>query len=41
MDECDVLLRDGGIAHVRSLRTGDRAALHELIGRSSERSAYL
>ncbi|SPL98849.1 Protein acetyltransferase [[Actinomadura] parvosata subsp. kistnae] len=37
----DVLLRDGGIAHVRPLRPGDRAALHELVDRSSERSAYL
>ncbi|TYB60211.1 GNAT family N-acetyltransferase [Nonomuraea sp. PA05] len=37
----DVLLRDGGIAHVRPLRPGDRAALHQLVDRSSERSAYL
>ncbi|MEU7863970.1 GNAT family N-acetyltransferase [Nonomuraea sp. NPDC049141] len=37
----DVLLRDGGIAHVRPLRPGDRHALHELVDRSSERSAYL
>ncbi|HEX4811636.1 MAG TPA: GNAT family N-acetyltransferase [Nonomuraea sp.] len=37
----DVLLRDGGIAHVRPLRPTDRDALHELIDRSSERSAYL
>ncbi|QYC41852.1 Succinyl-CoA ligase [ADP-forming] subunit alpha [Nonomuraea coxensis DSM 45129] len=40
-DGYDVLLRDGGIAHVRPLRPGDRAALHELVERSSERSAYL
>lgn len=37
----DVLLRDGGIAHVRPLRPADRRALHELVDRSSERSAYL
>lgn len=37
----DVLLRDGGIAHVRPLRPADRDALHELVDRSSERSAYL
>lgn len=37
----DVLLRDGGIAHVRPLRPGDRQALHDLVDRSSERSAYL
>ncbi|GAA2287367.1 hypothetical protein GCM10010149_37160 [Nonomuraea roseoviolacea subsp. roseoviolacea] len=37
----DVLLRDGGIAHVRPLRRADRQALHELVERSSERSAYL
>ncbi|ETK32844.1 bifunctional acetate--CoA ligase family protein/GNAT family N-acetyltransferase [Microbispora sp. ATCC PTA-5024] len=40
-DECDVLLRDGGVAHIRPLRPSDREALHELIDRSSERSAYL
>ncbi|QFY09931.1 GNAT family N-acetyltransferase [Nonomuraea phyllanthi] len=40
-DEYDVLLRDGGIAHVRRLRPTDRGALHELVDRSSERSAYL
>ncbi|MFG1949225.1 hypothetical protein [Nonomuraea sp. NPDC048826] len=40
-DGYDVLLRDGGIAHVRPLRPGDRTALHELVERSSERSAYL
>ncbi|MFI7148454.1 GNAT family N-acetyltransferase [Nonomuraea sp. NPDC050022] len=40
-DGYDVLLRDGGIAHVRPLRTDDRQALHELVDRSSERSAYL
>ncbi|WP_431933210.1 GNAT family N-acetyltransferase [Nonomuraea jabiensis] len=37
----DVLLRDGDIAHVRPLRPTDREALHELVDRSSERSAYL
>ncbi|MCK2215917.1 GNAT family N-acetyltransferase [Actinomadura sp. ATCC 31491] len=37
----DVLLRDGGIAHVRHLSPGDRQALHDLVTRSSERSAYL
>ncbi|WP_431920875.1 GNAT family N-acetyltransferase [Nonomuraea jabiensis] len=37
----DVLLRDGAIAHVRPLRPSDRQALHELVDRSSERSAYL
>ncbi|MEO3886721.1 GNAT family N-acetyltransferase [Nonomuraea sp. B5E05] len=37
----DVLLRDGGIAHVRPLRPADRDALHELVERASERSAYL
>ncbi|WP_240197798.1 GNAT family N-acetyltransferase [Nonomuraea lactucae] len=37
----DVLLRDGGIAHVRPLCPADREALHELVDRSSERSAYL
>ncbi|MEO3867626.1 GNAT family N-acetyltransferase [Nonomuraea sp. B12E4] len=40
-DGYDVLLRDGGIAHVRPLRPSDRDALHELVDRSSERSAYL
>ncbi|MFI7642718.1 GNAT family N-acetyltransferase [Nonomuraea sp. NPDC049400] len=40
-DGYDVLLRDGGIAHVRPLRPADREALHELVARSSERSAYL
>ncbi|MBP2703910.1 GNAT family N-acetyltransferase [Microbispora sp. RL4-1S] len=40
-DECDVLLRDGGIAHVRPLRPSDREALHGLVSGSSERSAYL
>ncbi|SEH04005.1 Acyl-CoA synthetase (NDP forming) [Nonomuraea solani] len=40
-DGYDVLLRDGGIAHVRPLRPQDRQALHELVERSSERSAYL
>ncbi|MFC4119795.1 GNAT family N-acetyltransferase [Nonomuraea zeae] len=37
----DVLLRDGNIAHVRPLRPEDRRSLHELVDRSSERSAYL
>ncbi|ACZ87636.1 GNAT family N-acetyltransferase [Streptosporangium roseum] len=40
-DECDVLLREGGIAHIRPLRPDDRARLHELVDRSSEHSAYL
>ncbi|MEV4751183.1 GNAT family N-acetyltransferase [Streptosporangium sp. NPDC049248] len=40
-DGYDVLLRDGGIAHVRPLRPADREELHELVNRSSERSAYL
>ncbi|MEV0591445.1 bifunctional acetate--CoA ligase family protein/GNAT family N-acetyltransferase [Nonomuraea cavernae] len=40
-DGYDVLLRDGGIAHVRPLTPADRPALHELVDRSSERSAYL
>ncbi|WP_214317843.1 bifunctional acetate--CoA ligase family protein/GNAT family N-acetyltransferase [Nonomuraea sediminis] len=40
-DGYDVLLRDGGIAHVRPLTPADRAALHELVERTSERSAYL
>ncbi|MFC4590875.1 GNAT family N-acetyltransferase [Sphaerisporangium corydalis] len=40
-EECDVLLRDGGIAHVRPLRDSDRAALHGLVDASSERSTYL
>ncbi|MEU8266153.1 GNAT family N-acetyltransferase [Sphaerisporangium sp. NPDC049002] len=40
-EECDVLLRDGGIAHIRPLRDSDRAALHDLVDRSSERSTYL
>ncbi|WP_433425082.1 GNAT family N-acetyltransferase [Microtetraspora malaysiensis] len=39
--ECDVLLRDGGIAHLRPLRPADRPALHDLVERTSERSAYL
>ncbi|GGO20472.1 hypothetical protein GCM10010116_41040 [Microbispora rosea subsp. aerata] len=37
----DVLLRDGGMAHIRPLRPSDREALHHLIARSSPRSAYL
>lgn len=40
-DGYDVLLRDGGIAHVRPLRPTDREALHALVDRSSARSAYL
>ncbi|MEU8193465.1 GNAT family N-acetyltransferase [Microbispora amethystogenes] len=40
-EACDVLLRDGGMAHIRPLRPSDRAALHALIARSSPRSAYL
>ncbi|WP_424532002.1 GNAT family N-acetyltransferase [Sphaerisporangium viridialbum] len=40
-EECDVLLRDGGIAHVRPLAPGDLAALRELVDSTSERSAYL
>ncbi|MEO3811615.1 GNAT family N-acetyltransferase [Sphaerisporangium sp. B11E5] len=40
-DECDVLLRDGAIAHVRPLVPEDRAALHGLVDRTSELSAYL
>ncbi|MDF5755217.1 GNAT family N-acetyltransferase [Spongiactinospora sp. TRM90649] len=39
--EYDVLLRDGSIAHVRPLDPTDRPALHELVERSSDRSAYL
>ncbi|SDH34891.1 acetyl coenzyme A synthetase (ADP forming), alpha domain-containing protein [Sinosporangium album] len=39
--ECDVLLRDGGMAHIRPLEHGDRQALHELVERISERSDYL
>ncbi|GLX99521.1 GNAT family N-acetyltransferase [Herbidospora sp. NBRC 101105] len=40
-DECDVLLRDGGIAHIRPLGPGDVPELHELVERVSEKSAYL
>ncbi|MFC4536051.1 GNAT family N-acetyltransferase [Sphaerisporangium dianthi] len=40
-EECDVLLRDGGIAHIRPLRPSDAEALHALVDRSSERSTYL
>ncbi|MFI9561241.1 bifunctional acetate--CoA ligase family protein/GNAT family N-acetyltransferase [Nonomuraea endophytica] len=40
-DAFDVLLRDGGIAHLRPLRPDDGPALHDLIDRSSQRSAYL
>ncbi|MET9342905.1 GNAT family N-acetyltransferase [Nonomuraea sp. NPDC003804] len=40
-DGYDVLLRDGDIAHVRPLAPSDRQALHELVDRSSPRSAYL
>lgn len=39
--ECDVLLREGDIAHIRPLRPEDHAQLHELVDRSSEHSAYL
>jgi acyl-CoA synthetase (NDP forming)/GNAT superfamily N-acetyltransferase len=41
LEQCDVLLRDGGIAHLRALVPGDRAALHELVDATSERSAFL
>ncbi|MGI5271511.1 GNAT family N-acetyltransferase [Nonomuraea sp. CA-218870] len=41
LDGYDVLLRDGGIARIRPLRQDDREALHELVDRSSDRSAYL
>ncbi|GAA4039463.1 bifunctional GNAT family N-acetyltransferase/acetate--CoA ligase family protein [Nonomuraea soli] len=37
----DVLLRDGGIAQVRPLRPEDRPSLHDLVERTSERSAFL
>ncbi|NJP25291.1 GNAT family N-acetyltransferase [Microbispora sp. SCL1-1] len=40
-EACDVLLRDGGVARIRPLRPADREALHELIARSSPRSAYM
>ncbi|MFB9895069.1 bifunctional acetate--CoA ligase family protein/GNAT family N-acetyltransferase [Planobispora takensis] len=40
-DEYDVLLRDGGIAHVRPLHPDDRDALHDMADRISERSSYL
>ncbi|XVQ90006.1 GNAT family N-acetyltransferase [Microbispora siamensis] len=40
-EACDVLLRDGGMAHIRPLRSSDCEALHALITRSSPRSAYL
>lgn len=40
-DAYDVLLRDGGIAHLRRLALSDAEALHALVDRSSERSAYL
>jgi acyl-CoA synthetase (NDP forming)/GNAT superfamily N-acetyltransferase len=40
-EEYDVLLRDGGIAHIRPLTRLDRAALHDLVERTSDRSAYL
>ncbi len=40
-EACDVLLRDGGVAHIRLLRSADREALHALITRSSPHSAYL
>ncbi|GAA4592253.1 GNAT family N-acetyltransferase [Planotetraspora phitsanulokensis] len=41
LEECDVLLRDGSVAHVRALRDGDREALHELVDSASERSVYM
>ncbi|MFC6084192.1 bifunctional acetate--CoA ligase family protein/GNAT family N-acetyltransferase [Sphaerisporangium aureirubrum] len=41
LDECDVLLRDGAIAHVRPLAPTDLTALHQLVDRTSELSAYL
>ncbi|MEV0753387.1 GNAT family N-acetyltransferase [Streptosporangium sp. NPDC050280] len=41
LDECDVLLRTGEIAHIRPLRDTDRAALHALVDHTSEKSAYL
>jgi acyl-CoA synthetase (NDP forming)/GNAT superfamily N-acetyltransferase len=40
-DAFDVLLRDGGIARLRPPGRDDGKALHDLIDRSSERSAYL
>ena len=40
-EQCDVLLRDGGIAQLRPLRGDDRAALHALVDATSERSAFL
>ncbi len=36
-----MLLRDGGVAHIRPLRPSDRDALHALVARASPRSAYL
>ena len=41
LDECDALLRNGEITQVRSLRGTDRAALHDLVDRTSAESAYL
>jgi acyl-CoA synthetase (NDP forming)/RimJ/RimL family protein N-acetyltransferase len=40
-EECDVLLRDGDIAHLRPLRPDDRDGLHALVESTSERSAFL
>ncbi|GII54229.1 GNAT family N-acetyltransferase [Planotetraspora thailandica] len=40
-EECDVLLRDGGVAHVRALQPHDRDALHDLVDRASGQSVYL
>ncbi|MEV7805631.1 GNAT family N-acetyltransferase [Microbispora sp. NPDC088329] len=40
-EACDVLLRDGGVAHIRPLCPTDRDALHALVTRSFPRSAYL
>lgn len=37
----DVLLKDGTVAHLRPLRTTDRAAVHALLDRVSKHSAYL
>ncbi len=41
VDECDALLRDGEIAHIRPLRDSDHPALHALVDRTSPKSAYL
>ncbi|MEU9836476.1 GNAT family N-acetyltransferase [Streptosporangium sp. NPDC048047] len=37
----DAPLRDGETVHIRPLRGRDRAALHDLVERTSEESAYL